>query len=111
MSTSPFAYGHTRDGETELRVVCAWCGEIIKDGPGKTSHGMCDTCELQQVVEHVRETVAHYGTAMCSYGKALAGVGSVVDLGRVKDVAYDKMDLAFRELNETIHELRKGSDV
>ncbi len=25
-------------------VTCAWCGEIIKDGPGPVSHGMCPGC-------------------------------------------------------------------
>jgi hypothetical protein len=33
-----------RSGKIHLRVMCAWCGEIIKDEPGPVSHGMCPEC-------------------------------------------------------------------
>jgi hypothetical protein len=27
-----------------IRTVCAWCGAVKQDGPGQTSHGMCEIC-------------------------------------------------------------------
>ncbi len=27
-----------------VKLICAWCGAIIKDGPGPISHGICDPC-------------------------------------------------------------------
>jgi len=30
--------------ELPLKVTCAWCDELIEDGPGEVSHGMCDQC-------------------------------------------------------------------
>lgn len=27
-----------------VRLICAWCGAIIKDGPGPVSHGICGPC-------------------------------------------------------------------
>ncbi len=27
-----------------LRVVCAWCGAVISEGSGETSHGICPDC-------------------------------------------------------------------
>ena len=27
------------------RIVCAWCGKVMRDGDGPAaSHGMCDDC-------------------------------------------------------------------
>ncbi len=29
-----------------MKLVCAWCKKIIKDGPPEpVSHGICDTCK------------------------------------------------------------------
>jgi len=30
--------------ETPNAVVCAWCEDILEDGPGPVSHAMCPTC-------------------------------------------------------------------
>jgi hypothetical protein len=32
------------DEKIRLRLTCAWCGEVIEDGPGPVSHGMCGNC-------------------------------------------------------------------
>jgi hypothetical protein len=32
------------DEKIRLRLTCAWCGEVIEDGPGPVSHGMCANC-------------------------------------------------------------------
>ena len=27
-----------------LRVVCAWCGKVLREGVGPVSHGICTVC-------------------------------------------------------------------
>jgi hypothetical protein len=27
-----------------MRVVCAWCGQMLKEGRGPVSHGICLRC-------------------------------------------------------------------
>ncbi len=27
-----------------MPVVCAWCEQVIEEGPGPVSHGMCPEC-------------------------------------------------------------------
>jgi hypothetical protein len=29
-----------------MRVVCAWCGDVLADGSGPVSHGICPSCSL-----------------------------------------------------------------
>lgn len=40
---------HDYVGEVTLRLQCAWCGHVMRDGdPGApTSHGMCTRCADQ----------------------------------------------------------------
>lgn len=28
----------------ESKVVCAWCGKLLKDGKEPISHGICEPC-------------------------------------------------------------------
>ena len=35
--------------EAGMGVTCAWCGEVIEEGPGPVSHGMCGKCWLALV--------------------------------------------------------------
>lgn len=34
-----------------MRVICAWCGKIIKQNGGSrgTSHGICEKCKKQEL--------------------------------------------------------------
>ncbi len=32
-----------------MKVVCAWCNKVMKDGPDKpVSHGICELCLKKQ---------------------------------------------------------------
>lgn len=44
VSAPPVTVIHRRGGRAGLRVTCAWCGEVIEEGPGPVSHGMCGSC-------------------------------------------------------------------
>ena len=35
---------NTSDGEERPRVICAWCEEVMEEGIGPVSHGMCPAC-------------------------------------------------------------------
>ena len=39
------------------RIVCAWCGTILRDGPDVISHSICKRCSTQQKVEMIMETM------------------------------------------------------
>ena len=42
-----FAY-RPSSKEKEMRVICAWCGKVIKKGDGDVvSHGICAACAEQ----------------------------------------------------------------
>jgi hypothetical protein len=43
----------TRGGES-LKVVCAWCGGVIRPATLKPSKGMCQTCFARMMHEHSR---------------------------------------------------------
>lgn len=30
-----------------MRVICAWCGRVMVDGPDPTTHGICRSCALR----------------------------------------------------------------
>ena len=30
-----------------MRVVCAWCGDVMSDGTGPVSHGICPGCSTR----------------------------------------------------------------
>lgn len=32
----------------QLRVICAWCGKIMREGAEPASHGICDECFRKQ---------------------------------------------------------------
>lgn len=32
----------------QLKLVCAWCGCIMRDGDEPTSHGICPDCLVQE---------------------------------------------------------------
>lgn len=38
---------------SELRCICAWCGDVIREGhPGaKVTHGICQKCEAKVLGE------------------------------------------------------------
>lgn len=27
-----------------MRLVCAWCQRVLREGSGPTSHGLCESC-------------------------------------------------------------------
>jgi|GEM_PF-5330406 len=29
-----------------MRVVCAWCGDVLADAAGPVSHGICASCAM-----------------------------------------------------------------
>ena len=40
-------------GEGEgMKVICAWCGKLIRDGLEPTSHGICPLCEESELCNH-----------------------------------------------------------
>jgi len=40
-----------------MKVVCAWCGKTLKDGPPEPlSHGICEACRAQ----HFGETIVDH---------------------------------------------------
>lgn len=40
--------------EKGVKVICAWCGKVLKKGGGKVSHGICTAC-AKRVVREGRE--------------------------------------------------------
>ena len=34
-----------------MRIVCAWCSKVMREGPPPISHGMCEACELKMAIE------------------------------------------------------------
>lgn len=45
------------------RLVCAWCSDLLRNGPEPTSHGMCASCRAKWEAE--------YGNLPPSAGDAL----------------------------------------
>ena len=39
-----FDYPSRIAGETRGPVICAWCEDVIEEGFGPVSHGMCPSC-------------------------------------------------------------------
>jgi hypothetical protein len=42
------------------RLVCAWCGEILREGVEPISHGICPTCEQEverATEQHTQDTI------------------------------------------------------
>lgn len=39
-----------------MRVVCAWCGRVLREGAEPTSHGMCAACAeaVEPLVQEIR---------------------------------------------------------
>ncbi len=38
-----------------MGIICAWCKEVIKEGTGKVSHGICKDCKKTVELESARE--------------------------------------------------------
>jgi len=34
-----------------MRTICAWCGKVLKQGKGETSHGICKKCKAQVLAD------------------------------------------------------------
>lgn len=34
-----------------MKVICAWCLAILKDGPLPISHGLCSACSARLLAE------------------------------------------------------------
>jgi len=43
-----------KQGDGRLKVVCAWCGGVIRPAAAKPSKGMCQTCFSRMMSEHSR---------------------------------------------------------
>jgi len=37
-----------------MRVICAWCGKLIREGDEPISHGICEEC-YQKLLEFLKE--------------------------------------------------------
>jgi hypothetical protein len=48
--------GAARDGKlvTAFRVVCTWCGDVIRRDNPKESRGMCAKCYTRMLSEYTR---------------------------------------------------------
>ena len=44
----------TRQGGSNYRVICEWCGGVIRHNNSKESRGMCLTCYARMLQEHQR---------------------------------------------------------
>ncbi len=46
---------HGTDPQSDVKVVCAWCGKVLKKGSGETvSHHICQECyerEMRPIIE------------------------------------------------------------
>lgn len=41
--------------EKKNKVVCAWCGAVLKDGEEPISHGICELCS-EKVLKTLRRS-------------------------------------------------------
>lgn len=41
-------------GDERSKVVCVWCGGVIRPAAAKPSQGMCQTCFANMMREHSR---------------------------------------------------------
>lgn len=44
----------SKRGGGSLKVVCVWCGGVIRPDAAKPSKGMCQTCFARMMHEHSR---------------------------------------------------------
>ncbi|HWS54689.1 MAG TPA: hypothetical protein VN228_11200 [Pyrinomonadaceae bacterium] len=44
----------TLQGATNFKVVCTWCGALIRHSHIKDSRGMCQNCYARLLNEHFR---------------------------------------------------------
>lgn len=44
--------GETSREELKFKVMCAWCGSVIRRTSVKDSHGMCLKCYARMLGEH-----------------------------------------------------------
>ena len=60
MITEPLIY--------DMRVECAWCGKFLRMSkchmPGKVSHGICEECKAQVLLESVEYQAAMQSRAV-----------------------------------------------
>ena len=75
-----------------MKTICAWCGSILSDGGGPTSHGICASCRA--------DFHAHSGVALQdfidSFPDPILVVGNVLDpviLNHSGSVKYGKSDV------------------
>ena len=59
---------NNRDEGEGMKVVCAWCGKLIRDGSEPTSHGICPLCEEKEL--------QNYGSKHGRPGQGTLGNGS-----------------------------------
>lgn len=48
-------------GVESLKVVCVWCGGVIRAAASKPSQGMCQTCFARMMREHTRAQTVRAG--------------------------------------------------
>jgi len=36
---------HSKFYEREIKLICAWCGKIMREGEDPPSHGICEPCK------------------------------------------------------------------
>lgn len=34
-----------------MRIQCAWCEKVMREGPPPTSHSICEVCEVKMAIE------------------------------------------------------------
>jgi hypothetical protein len=61
-----------------MRVVCAWCGEVLSDAAGPVSHGICASCSM--VVERAFHASLAARSRPHAARRPRAGAGSTLPL-------------------------------
>lgn len=46
-------------GDMKFKVVCTWCGAVIRRTSARDSRGMCLKCYALMLREHARSTAEH----------------------------------------------------
>ena len=51
----------TPQGDNRLKVVCTWCGDVIRHAASKPTQRMCQPCFAQMMREYTRVRIARTG--------------------------------------------------
>jgi hypothetical protein len=95
-----------------MKTICAWCGVVLSDGNGPTSHGICPPCKdsfafqsgvsLQRFIDSFSSPVLVLGSDLDP--ETINASGSVTLLKTVSDVNHYSMGEVFECENSRLPE-------